>query len=127
LHSFIDVGETLWLFTALKAPPRYFLAAKLAVHSKMLNAPGYRCGKYRVWGDLAHSRYFRVCLKGNSSRRKSRRQYFARASSDVAGMNRCHSWGCRSYQCAGGVCRPGESKRGEGIWILGRVLVRGWV
>ena len=60
LHSAIDAGETLWLFTALKAPPRYFLAAKLVVRSKTLNAPGYRYGKYRVWGDLARSRYFRV-------------------------------------------------------------------
>jgi hypothetical protein len=24
LHSAIEVGETLWLFTVLKAPPRYF-------------------------------------------------------------------------------------------------------
>jgi hypothetical protein len=60
LHSAIDVGETLWLFTALKAP-RSFLAAKLVVRSKTLNAPGYRYGKYRVWGDLARSRYFHVC------------------------------------------------------------------
>ena len=60
LHSAIDVGDTLWLFTALKAPTRYFLAAKLMVRSKTLNAPGYRYGKYRVWGDLARSRYFRV-------------------------------------------------------------------
>ena len=44
----------------MKAPPRYFLAAKLVVRSRTLNAPGYRCGKYRVWGDLASSRYFRV-------------------------------------------------------------------
>ena len=48
------------MFTALKAPPRYFLAAKLVVRSKTLNAPGYRYGKYRVWGDLARSCYFRV-------------------------------------------------------------------
>jgi hypothetical protein len=60
LHSAIGMGETLWLFTAVKAPPRYFLVAKLVVRSKTLNAPGDRYGKYRVWGDLRRSRYFRV-------------------------------------------------------------------
>jgi 5-methylcytosine-specific restriction endonuclease McrA len=60
LHSAIELGETLWLFTCIKAPPRYFLVAKLVVRSKTVNAPTFQYGKYRVWGDLTQSRYYRV-------------------------------------------------------------------
>jgi hypothetical protein len=60
LHSAIDTGETLWLFTCLKAPPRYFLAARLIVRARTLNPPGHRYGPYRIWGDLSRSRYFRI-------------------------------------------------------------------
>jgi 5-methylcytosine-specific restriction endonuclease McrA len=60
LHSEIDEGQNLWLFTRLKSPPRYYLVAKLVVRSKTINAPGFKYGAYRVWGDLHASRYFRV-------------------------------------------------------------------
>ncbi|HSZ57794.1 MAG TPA: HNH endonuclease [Tepidisphaeraceae bacterium] len=60
LHSAIEFGETLWLFTVVKNPPRFFLAAKLVVRSKTINPPTFKYGAYRVWGDLRRSRYFRV-------------------------------------------------------------------
>jgi predicted HNH restriction endonuclease len=60
LHSEIEVGENLWLFTRLARPPRYYLVARLVVRAKTLNPPGYKYGKYRVWGDLRKSRYFKV-------------------------------------------------------------------
>jgi 5-methylcytosine-specific restriction endonuclease McrA len=60
LHSAIDVGETLWLFTAIRNPLRYFLVAKLVVRSKTINSPTFKYGAYRVWGDLDKSRYFHV-------------------------------------------------------------------
>ena len=60
LHSAIDVGETLWLFTVVKNPPRFFVVAKLVVRSKTMNPPGFKYGDYRVWGDLKQSRYFRL-------------------------------------------------------------------
>ena len=60
LHSAIEAGETLWLFTAFKNPPRYYLAAKLTIRSKTINPPGYKYGDYRVWGGLRQSRYFRL-------------------------------------------------------------------
>lgn len=60
LHSEIEIGESLWLFTALRNPPRIFLAARLVVRAKTVNAPGYKYGDYRVWGDLHLSRYFQL-------------------------------------------------------------------
>jgi 5-methylcytosine-specific restriction enzyme A len=62
LHSAIDVGETLWLFTAVRNPPRLYLAAKLLIRAKTMNAPSFKYGPYRVWGDFAQSRYFKVRL-----------------------------------------------------------------
>src|SRR3979490_2962619 len=60
LHTEIQTGESLWLFTVLKNPPRCYLAARLIVRAKTVNAPGYKYGDYRVWGDLARSRYFKL-------------------------------------------------------------------
>jgi hypothetical protein len=60
LHTAINEGETLWLFTVVKNPPRFFIVAKLVVRSKTVNPPGFRYGDYRVWGDLQRSRYFKV-------------------------------------------------------------------
>src|SRR5439155_7342002 len=60
LHSAIEPGETLWLFTVVKNPPRFFIVAKLAIRSKTTNPPGYKYGDYRVWGDLKRSRYFKL-------------------------------------------------------------------
>lgn len=36
------------------------LAAELVVKAKTENSPNYRYGQYRVWGDVNHSRYFKV-------------------------------------------------------------------
>jgi 5-methylcytosine-specific restriction protein A len=60
LHDAIDLGETLWLFTVVKGPPRFFLTGKLVLRSKTMNPPDFKYGAYRVWGDLSRSRYFRL-------------------------------------------------------------------
>jgi 5-methylcytosine-specific restriction enzyme A len=60
LHTEIELGESLWLFTVLKNPPMYFLAARLVVRAKTSNPPDYKYGEYRVWGDLQRSRYFNL-------------------------------------------------------------------
>jgi 5-methylcytosine-specific restriction endonuclease McrA len=60
LHSAIGPGETLWLFTVVKNPPRFFVVARLVVRSKTMNPPGFKYGDYRVWGDLNRSRYFQL-------------------------------------------------------------------
>jgi hypothetical protein len=60
LHTAIQEGESLWLFTVLKNPPRCYLAARLIVRAKTVNPLGYKYGDYRVWGDLERSRYFKV-------------------------------------------------------------------
>ncbi len=60
LHTEIDLGESLWLFTVLKNPPRFFLAARLVIRAKTINPPGSKYGDYRVWGDLERSRYFKL-------------------------------------------------------------------
>src|ERR1700674_2516452 len=62
LHTAIEPGETLWLFTVVKNPPRFFVVAKLLVGSKTSNPTGFKYGDYRVWGDLERSRYFKVRL-----------------------------------------------------------------
>jgi hypothetical protein len=56
LHR-IDAGESLWAFTR-RSDGVYVLAAELVAKTKTLNPRGYRYGRYRVWGDLTHSRYF---------------------------------------------------------------------
>src|SRR5690349_9547841 len=63
LHTAIEPGETLWLFTVVKNPQRYFVVAKLVVRSKTINHPGAKYGDYRLWGDLERSRYFRLRLE----------------------------------------------------------------
>ena len=58
LHQ-IDVGDSLWAFTRAH-DGRYALAAELVVRAKTRNPAGFRYGGYRLWGDLARSRYFDV-------------------------------------------------------------------
>ncbi len=58
LHQ-IRVGESLWAFTRRTDGP-YALAAELVVSAKTMNQKGFRYGPYRVWGDLARSRYFSI-------------------------------------------------------------------
>lgn len=58
LHE-ISKGESLWAFTR-RIDGTYVLAADLVARSKTLNPPGYRYGRYRLWGDLILSRYFAV-------------------------------------------------------------------
>jgi 5-methylcytosine-specific restriction protein A len=58
LHE-IDIGDSLWAFTRTKSGG-YALAAELMVRAKTLNPPNFRYGRYRLWGDLRQSRYFRV-------------------------------------------------------------------
>jgi len=62
LHSAIGLGESLWLFTRVPigAENQYRLLARLVVSAKTINAPDYKYGAYRVWGDLAHSDYYSV-------------------------------------------------------------------
>lgn len=58
LHD-IEIGDSLWAFTRVKRAT-YALACELAIKAKTFNPPNFRYGKYRVWGDLAKSRYFDV-------------------------------------------------------------------
>jgi 5-methylcytosine-specific restriction enzyme A len=58
LHE-IDLGDSVWAFTR-RSDGVYALAAELVVRAKTLNRPRFRYGRYRVWGDLTESRYFRV-------------------------------------------------------------------
>lgn len=53
-------GESVWAFTRRASDGGYVLAAELVVRAVTTNRPGYRYGRYRVWGDLARSRYFDV-------------------------------------------------------------------
>ncbi len=58
LHQ-IEIGESLWAFIRAKNGT-YVLAAELIIKAKTINPPNFRYGKYRVWGDLKTSRYFKV-------------------------------------------------------------------
>ena len=54
-------GGTVWAFTR-DSRGRYVLAAALVVRAVTRNAPRYRYGRWRVWGDLQASRYFDLDL-----------------------------------------------------------------
>jgi 5-methylcytosine-specific restriction protein A len=58
LHK-VEIGDSLWAFTRT-ADGYYALAAELVVRAKTLNPPKFRYGRYRIWGDLQLSRYFKV-------------------------------------------------------------------
>jgi 5-methylcytosine-specific restriction protein A len=58
LHH-IEIGDSLWAFTR-REDGTYVLAAELVAKALTRNPPGYRYGPFRLWGDLARSRYFRV-------------------------------------------------------------------
>ena len=58
LHK-IEIGDSLWAFTRNQLG-RYVLAAELVVKAKTENPPGFRYGRYRIWGDIHLSRYFQV-------------------------------------------------------------------
>lgn len=62
LHAAINSGERLWLFTrvTMGTQSQYRILARLNVNLKTINAPSYRYGAYRVWGDLSSSRYLKV-------------------------------------------------------------------
>ena len=65
LHTAINIGETLWLFTRLAGKSglsEYRILARLVIRSKTINAPGYQYGSYRVWGDRALSQYYQATL-----------------------------------------------------------------
>jgi 5-methylcytosine-specific restriction endonuclease McrA len=65
LHTAINVGETLWLFTRLAAKSglsEYRILARLVVRSKTINPPGYKYGPYRIWADRAQSHYYQAML-----------------------------------------------------------------
>ncbi len=57
LHR-IDIGESLWAFTRRPSDGAYVLVAELVAKAKTINHPRFRYGRYRLWGDLTHSRYF---------------------------------------------------------------------
>ena len=58
LHQ-IPIGDSLWAFTRTSKGD-YVFAAELVIRAKTQNAPNFRYGRYRVWGDLHTSRYFKV-------------------------------------------------------------------
>src|SRR5947209_19953737 len=60
----IDIGDSLWAFTRTK-DGRYVLAAQLVVRAKTFNPPGFRYGRYRIWGDLHMSKYFQAAGQPN--------------------------------------------------------------
>lgn len=64
LHSVLEEGDTLWLITGRREAQRvgmaYYIVAKLVIRTKTFNAPEYKYGKYRVWGDFKTSSYYKV-------------------------------------------------------------------
>lgn len=62
LHTALSIGDSLWLVTRMLVNGRneYRLAARLVIRAKTINAPNYKYGSYRVWGDVESSSYFRI-------------------------------------------------------------------
>lgn len=61
-HTALNIGDSLWLVTRIVANGRneYRLAARLVIRAKTINAPSYKYGSYRVWGDVKASSYYRI-------------------------------------------------------------------
>lgn len=78
----INLGDSLWAFTRA-SDGRYVLAAELVIRAKTLNPPNFRYGRYRVWGDLRRSRYFRV--EGQPSVEQIIRNLSCRTNASVLG------------------------------------------
>jgi 5-methylcytosine-specific restriction protein A len=57
LHA-IEPGDSLWAFSRRPSDGAYVLVAELVARAKTINHPRFRYGRYRLWGDLTHSRYF---------------------------------------------------------------------
>lgn len=55
-------GDHVWAFTRRRSDGLYVLAADLVTTAVTQNRPGFHYGRYRVWGDLARSRYFDIDL-----------------------------------------------------------------
>lgn len=92
LHQ-IELGDSLWAFTR-RHDGRYVLAAELVIQAKTLNPPNFRYGRYRVWGNLKMSRYFKT--EGQPSVEQVIRSLSCKADAAVLG---------RSFQGAAAV-RP---------------------
>lgn len=62
LHTALNIGDSLWLVTRVVVNGRneYRLAAHLVIRAKTINAPSYKYGSFRVWGDVAASSYYRI-------------------------------------------------------------------
>jgi 5-methylcytosine-specific restriction protein A len=60
LHSAIEPDQHLWLVSGRPDPQgrQYILVGRLKIDKKTKNAPGYKYGDYRVWGDKNASSYF---------------------------------------------------------------------
>lgn len=54
----LQPGDHVWAFTRRRRDGLYVLAADLVTTAVTQNRPGFVYGRYRVWGDLARSRYF---------------------------------------------------------------------
>jgi 5-methylcytosine-specific restriction protein A len=66
LHQ-IELGDSLFAFTRNKLG-KYVFAAELVIGAKTLNPPNFYYGRYRVWGNLSKSRYFKVDNQPNAER-----------------------------------------------------------
>jgi hypothetical protein len=78
LHE-VEVGDSVWAFTRVP-DGTYALASQLVVRARTHNAPGFQYGKYRVWGNLEKSRYFR--LEGQESLRSLIRRLSPKTNAD---------------------------------------------
>jgi 5-methylcytosine-specific restriction protein A len=79
-----QLGESLWAFTRTKNGS-YALAAELVVRAKTLNPPDFRYGRYRLWGDLRESRYFKV--EGQPNIERLIRNLSVQAKADYLGQS----------------------------------------
>jgi 5-methylcytosine-specific restriction protein A len=82
LHQ-IDIGDSLWAFTRA-SNKSYVMAAELIVRAKTINPPSFRYGRYRVWGDLQKSRYFKV--EGQPSFDQIIRSLSVQANANILGQ-----------------------------------------
>lgn len=62
----VTPGNRVWVFTRRKRDKICVLAAELVVAGYTHNPPSYRYGKYRIWGNMQHSRYVDITNAPNA-------------------------------------------------------------
>lgn len=70
MHTKVELGDTVWAVTATRlrdGTEAVFVVARLVIKAKTQNPPNYKYGKYRLWGDIETSSYYKAQEQDNAN------------------------------------------------------------